>query len=180
MAYIAEIAGTEKYESFMQIFWIVIQASQVLGNFLGGFWMKFQDSLSDYLTGMIILSSLGILLFLALPSDTNLEITPPVSAANPGEINATPVRADTFHSNVTFGAKNISFPDRSEHLMDETDLRTASSKRLVLPYCQEVKKRLGELLSDVYRPFLIFSIHALSFLHAVFCLIFIIWDSSLY
>ena len=145
-AYIAEIAGADKYDKYMQVLWIFIQASQVLGNFIGGYCMIAQESLTRYLTSMLLLSGFGIFLFFALPSmsfimssqSAQSPQSPTISIANSREAHETPIRADTIYSNTPYYSQRVGTDDNLVEGGDEV----ADANRQKLPFCKVMLARI--------------------------------------
>jgi len=85
----------------MQIFWIFIQTSQILSNFAGGYWLYYLKSLHRYLTFMLVLSAIGILMFIPLSQmGNNIEICNQSMITNTGdqnELSATHIRAGSHY-----------------------------------------------------------------------------------
>ncbi len=105
----------------------------MLGNFLGGVWLTYENSLVHYLTSMLVLSLVGVVMFMALPSVENgpgsPKQTPTESIAEKPEIEP-PRRANTMCSN---NGAHYAINFENEELLAEGDEQAVAVRQ---SYCQ--------------------------------------------
>eukprot|EP00826_Nyctotherus_ovalis_P003496 TRINITY_DN10712_c0_g4_i1.p2 TRINITY_DN10712_c0_g4~~TRINITY_DN10712_c0_g4_i1.p2 ORF type:complete len:131 (-),score=16.78 TRINITY_DN10712_c0_g4_i1:756-1148(-) len=122
----------------MQVFWIFIQTSQVSSNFVGGLCLHYLNSVDRYLSCMLVLSAIGILMFLPLTSaegEAGINNQSLMSnTAEQSELPSTHIRAGSHCAEVMKLPLRAATYEASKFHLEKTEEKLKPSFSSVLPF----------------------------------------------